>query len=123
MNDRQIQSAVAGLILVGVIAAAAIMLAGLVWFLSAHPDSVLGDHVFRGEPKYLTDPLTMLRQAFDGDAVGERRSVIMLGIVLLLINPVLRVGVAALGFFAEKDWLYAVVSLAVLAVLLFSFLS
>jgi uncharacterized membrane protein len=123
MNDRQIQNALAGLMLVGVIAAAAVMLAGLLWFLSAHPDSILGDHVFQGQPKYLTDPLTMLRQAFDSNAVGERRSVIMLGVVLLLINPVLRVGVAALGFLAEKDWLYTGVSLMVFAVLLFSFFS
>jgi uncharacterized membrane protein len=40
---------------------------------------------------------------------------------LLLINPLLRVGFAVLGFFAQKDWLYTAVSLVVFAVMLFSF--
>jgi len=31
------------------------------------------------------------------------------------------VGVAALGFSVQKDWLYSMISLLVLAVLLFSF--
>ena len=120
MTDKQIQNALAILMLVGVILAGAVMLAGLLWFLSAHPDYKLGDHVFRGEPKYLKDPIDMLRAAFDPEA-GERRSVIMIGVVLLLINPLLRVGVGALGFLAEKDWLYTGVSLLVFIVLLFSF--
>jgi len=41
--------------------------------------------------------------------------------VLLLINPVVRVGFAVVGFAVQKDRLYTGVSLFVLTVLLFSF--
>jgi uncharacterized membrane protein len=121
MKDQQIQNALSRLMQVGVIVAGVIILAGLVWFLSAHAGAVPGDHVFSGEPKYLENPVTMVQRAFDRHQFGERRSVIMIGVVLLLINPLLRVGFAALGFFAQKDWLYTAVSLVVFAVMLFSF--
>jgi uncharacterized membrane protein len=45
----------------------------------------------------------------------------MIGIVLLLLNPLVRVAFAALGFSLQRDRLYAGISLLVLAVLLFSF--
>ena len=45
----------------------------------------------------------------------------MIGVVLLLINPVVRVGVAAFGFSLQRDRLYAAVSLFVFVVLLLSF--
>jgi uncharacterized membrane protein len=121
MKDQQIQNALSRLMLVGVIVAGAIILAGFVWFLSAHTGEVPGDHVFSGKPKYLENPFTMVQRAFDRHQSGERRSVIMIGVVLLLINPLLRVGFAVLGFFAQKDWLYTAVSLVVFAVMLFSF--
>jgi uncharacterized membrane protein len=41
-----------------------------------------------------------------------------LGIVLLLLTPVLRVLVVTVGLLHQRDWLFGVVSLFVLAVLL-----
>jgi uncharacterized membrane protein len=45
----------------------------------------------------------------------------MIGVVLLLINPVVRVAFAAFGFAAQRDRLYTLISLLVLVVLLVSF--
>jgi uncharacterized membrane protein len=45
----------------------------------------------------------------------------MIGVVLLLINPLIRVAFAAVGFAAQRNRLYTVISLAVLGVLLLSF--
>jgi uncharacterized membrane protein len=42
--------------------------------------------------------------------------------LLLIATPIARVIFAAFGFSAEKDWLYLVISLIVLAVLTYSLL-
>jgi len=121
MKDEQIQSALARVMLSGVLVAAAIMGAGLIWFLATHDGMPPGDHVFSGEPKYFENPISMVKRAFDLKDVGHRRSLIMIGVVLLLINPLVRVAFAAFGFAAQGDRLYTVISLIVLAVLIFSF--
>ena len=45
----------------------------------------------------------------------------MIGVVLLLINPLIRVAFAAVGFAAQRNKLYTVISLVVLGVLVLSF--
>lgn len=121
MKDPVIQNSLAKIMVIGTAVAAALMLAGLCWYLISHPDLQSGDHVFRGEPKYFENPVSMIRRAMEEDEVGSRRSVVMIGVILLLINPVLRVGFAAVGYAIQRDRLYAAVSFFVLAVLLFSF--
>jgi uncharacterized membrane protein len=50
----------------------------------------------------------------------EPLSLSQLGLVVLLATPVLRVGTSVVGFALEGDRLYAAITLAVLAILLFS---
>jgi uncharacterized membrane protein len=121
MKDEQLQNSLAGVMLGGVLLAAAIMGAGLVWFLATHVGIPPGDHVFSGEPKYFENPISMIQRALEPREIGHRRSVIMIGVVLLLINPLVRVAFAAFGFAAQGDRLYTGISLIVLAVLLISF--
>jgi uncharacterized membrane protein len=121
MNDAQLQNSLARVMLTGVLVAAAIMAAGLIWFVATHEGMPTGDHVFSGEPKYFENPFSMLQRAFDLKAVEHRRSLIMIGVVLLLINPLIRVAFAAVGFAAQRNGLYTVVSLVVLGVLVLSF--
>ena len=121
MKDQQIQSSLARLMLAGTLLAAAIMAGGLLWYLAAHSGASPGDRVFSGEPKYFENPIARVQRALDVREIGHRRSLIMIGVVLLLINPVVRVGVAAFGFSLQRDRLYAAVSLFVFVVLLLSF--
>lgn len=121
MKDEQIQTALAKLMISGVVISAAIILAGLIWFTVTNPAQKPGDHIFAGEPKYFENPVSMIKRAFDDGAFGERRSVVMIGVVLLLINPLMRVAFAVLGFTAQKDHLYTAISLIVLVVLIVSF--
>lgn len=121
MKDTQIQNGLAKLMVGGTLIAAAVMLAGLVWYLASHEGLKPGDHVFSGEPKYFENPVSMIQRAVDIHEVGHRRSVIMIGAILLLLNPIVRVGFAALGFAVQKDRLYTAISLFVFGVLLFSF--
>ena len=48
--------------------------------------------------------------------------IIQLGLLLLIATPVMRVVLAVVGFALERDHLYTIVSLIVLAVLMYSFL-
>ena len=121
MKDEQLQNQLARVMLSGVFIAAAVMGAGLIWFLATHEGLSPGDHIFRGEPKYFENPLSMIQRALDLGELGHRRSLVMIGVVLLLINPLVRVAFAAFGFAAQKDRLYTLISLLVLAVLVVSF--
>ncbi len=121
MKDSQIQNGLAKVMVGGTLLAAVIMLAGLVWYLSSHTGLKPGDHVFSGEPKFFENPVSMVQRALDLREVGHRRSLIMIGVLILLLNPIVRVGFAALGFAVQKDRLYTGISLFVFGVLLFSF--
>ena len=123
MKDEQIQSNLAKVMVAGTIMSAAIILAGLSWYLLANQGLKAGDHIFSGEPKYFENPVSMVKRAFNLEEVGHRRSVIMIGVILLLISPVIRVAFALCGFALQKDRQYAIISLIVLLVLLFSFFS
>jgi Protein of unknown function (DUF1634) len=91
------------------------------WYLAAHPGAAPGDHIFSGEPKYFSNPADMVVRAFDVHAAGEQRSVAMIGIFLLLLNPPIRVLMAGAGYLMEKNRTYALISAVVFAVLTFSF--
>lgn len=121
IKDTQIQNGLARMMLGGTLIAATIMLVGLIWYLAANPGIKAGDHIFSGEPKYFENPVQMFQRALEVKETGHRRSFLMLGILLLLINPALRVAFAAVGFVAQRDRLYAGISLFVFAVLVFSF--
>lgn len=121
MKDAQIQNGLARLMVIGVCISAGIIGAGLVWFLSAHLGDSPGDHIFSGEPRYFENLIAMTQRALDLREIGHRRSVVMIGIILLLINPILRVAFAGLGFLVQRDRLYTAVSVIVFCVLLFSF--
>jgi uncharacterized membrane protein len=51
----------------------------------------------------------------------DSRSIIRLGILLLVATPIIRVAYCVYGFAAQKDKIYIVVSSIVLTVLLYSF--
>ena len=107
--------------IIGTMISASLIAAGLAWYLTAHVGQNPGDHIFSGEPKFLSNPIDMAQRAFDFDGAGERRSIAMLGMFLLLLNPPLRVLLAGAGFALEKNRMYALISAVVFAVLAFSF--
>src|SRR5688572_25029327 len=102
MKDTQIQSGLAKVMVAGTLLAAAVMLAGLIWYLASHVGLKPEDHVFSGEPKYFENPLSMIQRAADTQEIGHRRSLIMIGAMLLLLNPIVRVAFGALGFALQK---------------------
>lgn len=118
---NRLTALLAKVMLGGTLVSAAIIAAGLVWYLSAHLGTPPGDHIFAGEPKYYESPIEMVRHALALDQVGHRRSLVMIGVFLLLLNPLIRVALASAGYLLGGDRLYAGISAVVFAVLLVSF--
>lgn len=53
---------------------------------------------------------------------GEPLAIVMLGLLVLLLTPILRVAISIVVFALERDWLYTIITLLVLLILLVSLL-
>lgn len=115
-NDKRIETIVGLTLRIGVMIAAAAVLSGGILFMIQNPGPRPDYRHFRGEPARLISPVSILH----GVAVLDARSVIMLGLLLLIATPVARVALCVVGFLAERDKLYVGVSAIVLGILVYS---
>jgi uncharacterized membrane protein len=115
--DLKMEVAISRMLRAGVSVAAVVVLVGFTLYLwQAHgmkPDY----RYFHGVPA----PADRVGPIFEGIRHLDSRSIIRLGILLLIATPILRVAYCVFGFAAQKDKLYVVVSTIVLLVLLYSF--
>jgi len=119
ITDSQVEKWIAVLLRGGVLLAASVVLLGGILHL-AHHGTVRPDyHVFHGEPMELRKPNLILREAF----TGRPDAIIQLGMLLLILTPVARVGFSVVAFVVERDRMYVAMTLVVLAVLLYSLLA
>jgi uncharacterized membrane protein len=102
----------------GVLLSAAAVLVGGIVFLARHGDSHPAYRVFRGEPYSYRRISGILR----GVLSGSGRSMVQLGLLFLIATPVARVVLSVYAFVRERDHLYVIVTLMVLALLLYSLL-
>jgi len=115
-SDERLARWIGNLLRVGVGTAAAVVLLGGVLYLARHGGEMPSYRVFHGEPSQLRSVGGILRSA---PQLGGR-GIIQLGLLLLIATPIARVAFAVLGFAMERDRTYVLVSLIVLATLLFS---
>lgn len=113
---RQAEVVVSHVLRWGVILSAAIIALGVVLFYVQYLGGHASTAAVRAFPHTLGAEIAALRA---GQAVG----VIVLGLLLLLLTPVLRVAVSIVVFAIEHDWLYTVITLIVLIILFISFFS
>ncbi len=116
MDDQRLETIIGNLLRVGVLLAAAVVAIGGVVYLVRHGGSGVDYSHFAPGPQ----ELRTLPGIVHSVAQGSSQGLIQLGLVLLIATPVARVLLAAVGFYLERDRLYVVVSLIVLAVLLVS---
>jgi len=115
-NDLRIEIIVGVLLRTGVILAAAVVFVGAVIYLWRHGHDIPNYTSFHGEPESLKSPADIFHGVLDMNA----RSIIQLGLLLLIATPVARVLFSAIAFALERDFMYVCITLFVLAVLLFS---
>jgi uncharacterized membrane protein len=114
-NDKRIENWVGYMLRTGVMLAAAIVLIGGMIYL-AHNHGARPDYShFHGE----TVQLMTVSGILHGVASFDARSIIMLGLLILIATPIARVGMCIVGFLLEGDRLYVAVSSVVLLILLY----
>lgn len=116
VSDKRVESIVGDLLRAGVLISALVVVAGGILFLTHHGSSALTYRVFRGEPSDLRSVSSICRQVVSLDPPG----LIQFGLLLLIATPVVRVAFTVFAFAFERDWTYVVVTLIVLALLIFS---
>ena len=114
-TDEKVEQIIGLLLRVGVVTAAGVVACGGARHFAGHSGDVPGYGIFRGEPADLRSIAGM----WGGLLAGDARCLIQLGLLLLIATPVARVAFAAAAFAMEKDRTYVVISLIVLAVLLY----
>jgi uncharacterized membrane protein len=115
-QERRLEILVGNLLRAGVLLAAAVVVAGAIPFLLNHGLEPASHHVFRGEPPQYRSAGLILRDA----ASLRGRAIIQLGLLLLIATPVARVAFSAVAFARLRDRMYVVITLIVLALLLYS---
>ena len=96
---------------IGVILSAIIVFVGLLMFL------VSGNSGYKGG-YFPTTPI----EIFKGFMLLKPYSIILMGLIILILTPVFRVGVSIIVFIKEKDSLYVKITLAVFTILIISFI-
>jgi uncharacterized membrane protein len=116
MTDQRLEIMVGRLLRGGVLASALIVLAGGIWFLAEAAGSMPSYYHFHGVP----DELSHVGAVLASLARPRAEAVIQLGLLLLIATPVARVALALVGFALERDFVYVIITLVVLAVLVYS---
>ena len=115
-TDQKVEEGIGNLLRVGVTLAAAVVLFGGSIYLARHGRTAPQYHVFRGEPADLRTISGIVKAAL----AFQGRGLIQLGLLLLIATPVARVAFSVAAFAIQRDRLYVVVTLIVLAVLVYS---
>ena len=115
-TDKKLDTIIGNLLGTGVLISALIVFCGGIIFLTYHGRSYPNYRVFQAEPPSLRSIPAILRYAFQLHGAG----IIQLGLLMLIATPVARVVFSIFGFTAERDRMYVIFTLIVLAILLFS---
>jgi uncharacterized membrane protein len=99
-----------------VIVATIVAVVGGALFLAQHGLDPAGGRVFRGEPPELRSVRRIMQGAFE----WRPDAIIQLGLLLLIATPVARVAMSLIAFILQRDRVYIVVTMIVLALLIFS---
>jgi uncharacterized membrane protein len=122
-SEQQLEYLLSNLLKYGVLLASAVVLLGGILYLVHHGAEPAEYHFFRGEPSEFRSPAGVVRAVLSGsDAYGglRLRGIIQLGLLLLIATPILRVIVSLFVFLLQREFIYVIVTLLVLASLTYS---
>lgn len=115
--DQDIEQLIGKLLRYGVVTASTIVLiGGIVYLIQLGQAPRPSYHHFVGEAAGYTTFNGIISNALQFNAKG----IIQLGVMVLIATPILRIAFSLLGFTIEGDKLYIIITLIVLAVMLFS---
>ena len=114
-SDHAVEQVIGRLLQIGVFTAAAVAIVGAILVLIQHGSAAPAFSDFSAAPAHLTSIGGILR------GVREMRSesIVQLGIVLLIVTPMLRVGFTLVAFMLQRDRVYVAITTLVLALLVY----
>ncbi len=115
LTDRKMERIVGLMLRWGVAVAATVVLAGGIIYLARHGSGLPDYRVFHGEPASLRRVPGIVAQAL----LPSGRGLIQLGLLLLIATPIARVAFSVAAFALQRDRIYVVVTLIVLAALVY----
>ncbi len=115
-TDQVVEVWIGNLLRTGVTLSAAVVLFGACVYLVRHGHEMPHYRVFVGTP----EDLRTLSGIWKNVLAFRGQGFIQLGLLLLIATPVARVAFSAVAFARERDRLYVVVALLVLAILSYS---
>ncbi len=121
---RQVELAISWVLRIGVLVSVLVIAVGLLLMFLHHPQQarLLGDGSnYRALVRPGADFPHSLAQLRTALAAGRGSGVVVLGVLLLILTPMLRVAVSVLSFVYERDPPMVLVTLFVLLVLVLSF--
>jgi uncharacterized membrane protein len=119
ITDRGIERIVSVILRSGVLLSGTVVLLGGVLLHAKKWGERVDYHSFHPQP--VSDRL--VREIIAGAFSRRARSIIQLGVLLLLATPIARVAFSIVGFALERDRLYVVITSLVLAILLCSLIA
>lgn len=115
-TDHRAEMVIGNLLRLGVLIAALVVLMGAGIYLVRHGDEQTHYHVFQGEQSNMRAVSGIVKEAM----TLKGRSIMQLGLLLLIATPVARVAFSVFVFIRERDYMYILVTMIVLSVLLYS---
>ena len=119
----KIQILISKTLRIGVSIACVIAAVGGIIYLVSHGGDPMPDYTHFSYAEAHPAEYTTLGGIFAGLGRMDARSWIQLGVIVLILTPILRVLLSLVDFLKERDWLYAAITAAVLAVIVSNSLS
>ncbi|MGC8749523.1 DUF1634 domain-containing protein [Hydrotalea sp.] len=119
LQDDDLEYAMGNLLRLGVVISSIIVFIGGIIFLYKHGGQVPEYHIFKGNESMFNS----LPKIFSSLKKLKGQAIIQLGIIVLILTPIARIIFSFIGFLFEKDLLYMLLTLIVLAIITFSLLA
>lgn len=116
-REQQFEQFISNLLKYGVFLSSVIVLVGGILYLIRHGTEPADYRFFLGEPSVFRSPNGVVTAVLSGNHCG----IIQLGLLILIATPVARVACSLLSFLWRRDFIYAILTLLVMAALIYSF--
>jgi uncharacterized membrane protein len=116
LTDEQMDIIIAALLRAGVAAASVVVFAGGIYYLARYGTHLPNYAAFHGEPPEFRTISGIVTAAL----ALRSRGIIEIGLLLLILTPIARVVFSVIAFAIQRDRTYLVVTLIVLAVLVYN---
>lgn len=116
-RDKNLAIVIGNIMRWGVIVSLSLTFLGGVIYLLAHPNEIISYKEFVEADYSIAE---IFSKTFSGVLSFDGEALIIFGILLLFATPVIRVLFSLIGFILEKDKLYILITLIVLAIIFIS---